>query len=346
MKRLMALAAAAAITVPATAAHAARDYVWGAGSSTVFPFATRVAENYARKTGKKAPKIESLGTGGGIKLFCSGSGEGFPDIANASRPMKKTEFDACAAKGVKDILQLKVGFDGIVVATDKDGADYNFKLEQLFLGLAQNSLKGSALMKNPYATWDQVGSGLPGNRIVVYGPPPSSGTRDAFIELAVENGARKFPTLDAIRSDNEGTFKAKIDPLRNDGGWIDAGENDNAIVQTLTRTPGALGVFGYSYLEENQDKIKGATINGIKPTPGAIADGSYPLSRSLYIYVKKSMLGVTPGLKEYVEEFLSDAASGRGGYLQQRGLVPLPAGQHGAQKDAFGKGQPMTRPTS
>jgi phosphate transport system substrate-binding protein len=346
MKKLMALAAVAAITVPATAANAARDQVWAAGSSTVFPFATRVAENYARKSGKKAPKVESLGTGGGIKLFCSGSGDGFPDIANASRPMKKSEFDACAAKGVKDIIQIKVGFDGIVVATDKDGADYNFKLEQLYLGLAQNSVKASQLVKNPYTTWDQVGSGLPGNRIVVYGPPPSSGTRDAFVELAIEAGARKFPTLDAIRSDNEATFKARIDPLRNDGGWIDAGENDNAIVQTLTRTPGALGVFGYSFLEENQDKVKGATINGVKPTPGAIADGSYPLSRSLYIYVKKSMLSVTPGLKEYVEEFLSDAATGRGGYLQQRGLIPLPAGQHAAQKDAFSKGQSMTRPTS
>lgn len=346
MKKIMALAAAAAITVPATAAHAARDQVWAAGSSTVFPFATRTAETYARKTGKKAPKVESLGTGGGIKLFCSGAGEGFPDIANASRPMKKSEFDACAAKGVKDIIQLKVGFDGIVVATDKEGADYNFKVENLYLGLAQNSLQASKLVKNPYKTWDQVGAGLPGNRIVVYGPPPSSGTRDAFIELAIEAGARKFPSLEAIRSDNEGTFKSRVDPLRNDGGWIDAGENDNAIVQTLTRTPGALGVFGYSYLEENTDKIKGASVNGVKPTAGAIADGSYPLSRSLYIYVKKSMLGVTPGLKEYVEEFLSDAASGRGGYLQQRGLIPLPAGQHAAQKDAFAKGQVMTRPAS
>ena len=344
MKKL--LLAATAVMALATQAHAARDYVWAAGSSTVFPFTSRVAENFAKKSGKKTPKVESLGTGGGIKLFCSGSGEGFPDIANASRPMKKSEFDACAAKGVKDIIQLKVGFDGIVVATDKDGADYNFKLEQLYLGLAQNSVKASTLMKNPYTTWDQVGSGLPGNRIVVYGPPPSSGTRDAFVELAIENGARKFPTLDAIRSDNEATFKARIDPLRNDGGWIDAGENDNAIVQTLTRTPGSLGVFGFSYLEENQDKIKGASINGIKPTPGAIADGSYPLSRSLYIYVKKSMLGVTPGLKEYGEEFLSDAASGRGGYLQQRGLVPLPAGQHAGQKDVFTKAAPMTRPTS
>lgn len=346
MKKLMALAAVAAISVPASAAHAARDYVWAAGSSTVFPFATRVAENYARKTGKKAPKVESLGTGGGIKLFCSGTGDGFPDIANASRPMKKSEFDACAAKGVKDIIQLKVGFDGIVIATDKDGADYNFKLEHLFLGLSQNSMRGGQLVKNPYSTWDQVGAGLPGNRIVVYGPPPSSGTRDAFVELGIEAGARKFPSLEAIRSDNENTFKSRVDPLRNDGGWIDAGENDNVIVQTLTKTPGALGVFGFSFLEENMDKVKGATVNGIKPTPGTIADGSYPLSRSLYIYVKKSNLGVTQGLKEYVEEFLSDAATGRGGYLQQRGLVPLPAGQHQAQKDVFAKGQPMTRPTS
>jgi phosphate transport system substrate-binding protein len=346
MKKLMLAAAIAAMTLPAATAHAARDQVWAAGSSTVFPFATRVAENYARKTGKKAPKVESLGTGGGIKLFCSGMGDGFPDVANASRPMKKAEFDTCASKGVKDIIQIKIGFDGIVVATDKDGADYNFKLEHIYLGIAQNVMRSGKFVKNPYKTWDEVGAGLPGQRIVVYGPPPTSGTRDAFVELGIEAGARKFPTADELRSNSEPKFKAMVDPLRNDGGWIDAGENDNAIVQTLTRTPGSLGVFGYSFLEENGDKVKGASINGIKPVPAAIADGSYPLSRSLYIYVKKSMLGVTPGLKEFVEEFLSDAATGRGGYLQQRGLIPLPAAQHNAQKEAFSKGQAMTRPTS
>jgi len=345
MKKLLGCAAALALLLPATAAHAARDYVWAAGSSTVFPFATRVAENYARKNGKKAPKVESLGTGGGIKMFCGGAGDAFPDIANASRPMRKAEFDQCAAKGVKDVVQLKIGYDGIVVATDKDGPDYAFKLEHLFLGLSQNVLRGGKFVPNPYQTWDEVGSGLPGNRILVYGPPPTSGTRDAFLELGIEAGARKFPTADELRSNNEAGFKKMVDPLRRNG-WIDAGENDNAIVQTLTKTPGSLGVFGFSFLEENMDKVKAASVGGVKPTPATISDGSYPLSRSLYIYVKKSRLAQTDGLRAFLTEFVSDAATGRGGYLQQRGLIPLPAGQHEAMKNAVRTLPVMARPAS
>jgi phosphate transport system substrate-binding protein len=347
MKKLLSCAAAAVALsgLAAAPAHAARDYVWAAGSSTVFPFTTRVAENFAKKTGKKAPKVESLGTGGGIKLFCSGTGEGFPDIANASRPMKKSEFDACASKGVKDIIQIKIGFDGIVVATDKDGADYAFKTEHLYLGLAAQVLKGGQFVKNPYKTWDEIANGLPGNRINVYGPPPTSGTRDAFVELAIEAGARKFPTADELRSNNEKRFKQVVDPLRNDG-WVDAGENDNAIVGTLTKTPGSLGVFGYSFLEENMDKVKGATVNGVRPTAQTISDGSYPLARSLYVYVKKANIGVTPGLQDFLNEFVSDAATGRGGYLQGRGLIPLPPGQHEAQKAAAKALPSMGRPAS
>jgi len=344
-KALLACVAAAATLGAGAPAFAARDYVWAAGSSTVFPFATRVAENYAKKTGKKAPKVESLGTGGGIKLFCGGVGDAFPDIANASRPMKKSEFDACAAKGVKDIVAIKIGFDGIVVAVDKDGADYAFKTEHLYLGLAANVLRGGKFVKNPYTTWDEIGTGLPGNRINVYGPPPTSGTRDAFVELAIEAGARKYPTAEELRSNNEKKFKEIVDPLRKDG-WVDAGENDNAIVQTLTKTPGALGVFGWSYLEENGDKIKGASVNGVKPSAGSIADGSYPLARSLYIYVKKAHIGVTQGLQEYVNEFVSDAATGRGGYLAGRGLISLPAGQHAGQQAVAQKLTVMARPAS
>ncbi len=345
MKKQLACAAAVLAMAAATSAHAARDYVWAAGSSTVFPFATRVAENYARKSGKKAPKVESLGTGGGIKAFCSGLGEGSPDIATASRKMKKSEFEACAAKGVKDIIEVKVGYDGIVIANDKDGADFNFKLEHLYLGLAQNVLRQGKFVKNPYGSWDEIGSGLPGDKILVYGPPPTSGTRDSFVELAIENGAAKFPVISELKSNNEKKFKAMVDPLRGDG-WIDAGENDNAIVQTLTKTPGSLGVFGYSFLEENMDKVQGAKINGVAPTAAAISSGQYPLSRTLFIYVKKANLGKTPGLAEFVDEFVSDAATGKGGYLQSRGLIPLPAGQHSAQKDAVGAGKVMTKPTA
>jgi phosphate transport system substrate-binding protein len=342
-KLLLAAAAAVSMTAVSAPAHAARDFVWAAGSSTVFPFTTRVAENFAKKTGNKAPKVESLGTGGGIKLFCGGMGDGFPDIANASRPMKKSEFDACAAKGVKDIIAIKIGFDGIVVASDKDGPDYNFKIEHLYLGVAQNVLKGGKFVPNPYKTWDEVGAGLPGNKILVYGPPPTSGTRDAWIELGVEAGARKFPTADELRSNNEKKFKEMVNPLRKDG-WVDAGENDNAIVQTLTKTPGALGVFGYSFLEVNGDKVKGMPINGIRPNASSIADGSYPLARSMFIYVKKGQIGVTKGLQEFVNEYVSDAASGRGGYLQSRGLIPLPPGQHDGQKAVAKNGTVMPRP--
>ena len=345
MRKLLGCAAAVVMMAAATSAHAARDHVWAAGSSTVFPFSTRVAENYARKTGKKAPKVESLGTGGGIKAFCSGLGDGTPDIANASRRMKKSEFDACAAKGVKDIVEIKIGYDGIVVATDKDGPDYNFKLEQLYLGLSDQVLRFGKFVKNPYKSWDEIGAGLPGERILVYGPPPTSGTRDSWVELGIEAGAAKYPVLAELKSNNEKRFKALVDPLRGDG-WIDAGENDNAIVQTLTKTPGALGVFGFSFLEENMDKVKGAKIGGVAPTPETISSGAYPLSRSMYIYVKKAHLGKTPGLAEFVQEFASDAATGKGGYLQSRGLIPLPAGQHATQKDVVKTGKAMTRPSA
>lgn len=338
-------AAAFALLTSSTNALAARDYVWAAGSSTVFPFATRVAENFSKKTGRKSPKIESLGTGGGFKLFCGGVGDAYPDIANASRPMKKSEFDACAAKGVKDIVELKVGFDGIVIAADKGAPDYALKTEHLYLALAANVLRYGKFVPNPYDSWDDINRSLPKSRILVYGPPPTSGTRDAFIELGIEAGARKFPVADKLHASDEKAFKAQVDPLRKSG-WIDAGENDNAIVQTLTKTPGALGVFGWSFLEENMDEVKGMPVNGVRPSVGTISDGTYPLSRSLYIYVKKANLGVTLGLKEYVAEFVSDAATARGGYLQGRGLIPLPAAQHAANKAAIVKPVAMARPAN
>merc|ERR1719487_1317181 len=202
--------------------------------------------------------------------------------------MKKSEFLACQKAGVKDIVEIKVGFDGIVVATDKKAADYNFKLEQLYMGLADQSFRGGKVVKNPYKTWKDVNGALPANRILVYGPPPTSGTRDAFIELAMEGGASKIPFLAALKKSDEKKFKAIVSPTRTDGGWVDAGENDNAIVGTIEKTPNALGVFGFSFRERQRHRIKGAAINGVKPTPAAIASGQYPLSRSLYIYVKKS----------------------------------------------------------
>jgi len=346
MKTAISAVAALATAAIASDAYAARDYVWAVGSSTVFPFTTRVAENYAKKTGSKAPKVESLGTGGGFKMFCGGMGDNFPDVANASRPMKKSEFDACAAKGVKDIVEIKIGFDGIVIAMDKAAPNYNFKLEHLFLGLSDTVLRGGKFVKNPYKAWNHVGAGLPATKILVYGPPPTSGTRDAWLELGVEAGALRFPTAKALKAKDEQQFKQTVDPMRKDGGWVDAGENDNAIVGTLTKTPGALGVFGYSFLEENGDRVKAAAVDGVAPTVATITSGQYPISRSLFIYVKKGQIGVTKGLQEYVNEFVSDAATGRGGYLQSRGLIPLPAGQHDGNKETAAKLPPMARPAS
>lgn len=319
--------------------------VWAAGSSTVFPFAARVAENFARKNPGLggAPRIESLGTGGGIKAFCSGAGPGSPDVANASRPMKVSEFDDCQKNGVTDIIEIKVGYDGIVIANAKGGATYDFKLDDIYRGLAKEFPAGTP---NPAKTWAQVRAGLPADRIQVYGPPPTSGTRDAFVELAMTPGAEAIPALKALKDSDKDKFESLSKTVREDGGWIDSGENDNAILQTLTRTPGSLGVFGFSYLEQNADTVKGAKINGVAPSVAAISDGSYPLSRSLYLYVKKARVGVTPGLREYLQEFTSDAASGRGGYLQDRGLIPLNPAAHDANKQAVGALTPMARPAS
>ncbi|WP_411286418.1 substrate-binding domain-containing protein [Phenylobacterium sp.] len=320
--------------------------VWAAGSSTVFPFATRVAETVGRTTGGSAAKVESLGTGGGIKLFCGGAGSNFPDVANASRRMKASEFEACAKNGVGEIVEIKIGYDGIVVANAKTAPTYALKLEHLHRALAGELPAGAGFAANTAATWSAVDASLPAQRILVYGPPPTSGTRDAFVELALEKGGAKLPALAALKSSDENAFKSKTHTLRKDGAWVDAGENDNAMVQTLEKTPGALGVFGYSFLENNMDKVKAATIDGVAPTLANISSGEYPLSRSLYIYVKKANVGVTPGLREFVAGFVSDAAIGKGGYLIQRGLIPLPAAEHAAQKAAVTAMTPMAAPTS
>lgn len=323
----------------------ARSGVWAAGSSTVFPFVTRVAENFGRANpGGAQPRVEALGTGGGIQAFCGGIGPAFPDIANASRQMKRSEYDRCVANGVTDIIELKVGYDGIVVATARDGATFDLKLEDLYKALAKQVPDGKGgFGPNPATSWHQVNPALPQQRIQVYGPPPTSGTRDAFLELGMAPGGEKLPAVAAIKDDKE-RFEGLTHTLREDGSWIDSGENDNAILQTLTRTPGSVGVFGYSFLEQNMDAVKAETIDGVAPSIDAIADGSYPLARSLYIYVKKQHIGVIPGLQEFVQEFLSDGAAGRGGYLQDRGLVPLSAEALAAERARINALTVMSRP--
>ena len=323
----------------------ARSGVWAAGSSTVFPFVTRVAENFGRNNpGGGQPRVEALGTGGGIQAFCAGIGPSTPDIANASRQMKQSEFDRCVENGVTDIIELKIGYDGIVVATARTGSSFNLRLEDLYMALAKEVPgEGGAFVANPNTNWQQVNPNLPSQRIQVYGPPPTSGTRDAFLELGMAPGAEKIPALAALKSDKD-RFEALSHTLREDQLWIDSGENDNAIVQTLTRTPGSLGVFGFSFLEQNMDTVKAETIDGVAPSIEAIADGSYPLARSLYIYVKKAHIGVIPGLQEFVQEFMSEGSAGRGGYLQDRGLVPLGAAELTAEREKATGQVVMARP--
>ena len=346
------LAAASAVALLALGAcgdgagsQGSRAGIWAAGSSTVFPFATRVAENFARTSGGAAPRVESLGTGGGIQAFCQGVGPSTPDIANASRQMKASEFELCRTNGVTDIVEIKIGYDGLVIATARNAPDYGFSGDDLYLALAkQVPGPNGSFIANPNTNWSQVNPGLPATRIQVYGPPPTSGTRDSWLELAMAPSAEAVPQMAALAKSDADRFEGLAHTLREDGAWVDSGENDNAIVQTLSRTPGSTGVFGYSFLEQNNDSVKAHSVNGVMPTLETIASGEYPVSRSMFIYVKKQHVGVTPGLEQFVMEFMSEAAAGRGGYLQDRGLVPLLQAELLTQRAVATALTPMTVP--
>ena len=318
-----AAAALAMASVPGTAM--ARDTISIVGSSTVYPFATVVAERFGR-TGNSTPKIESTGSGGGMKLFCQGVGTQHPDITNASRRMKKSEFELCQSNGVKDITEVKVGFDGIVIANSVKGQQIDLSLRDIFLALAKdvpNPKGGEELVANPYKTWKDVNPALPNVKIEVLGPPPTSGTRDAFNELAIEGGCKTFPWLKAIKSEDKSKYKAICRSVREDGAYVEAGENDNLIVQKLEKNPDAYGVFGYSFLDQNRGVVQAANVGGVEPTFEAIGSGEYPVSRSLFFYVKKAHVGVIPGIEGYVKEFTSEKAWGNEGYLGEKGLIPL-----------------------
>ncbi|MBD3645453.1 MAG: substrate-binding domain-containing protein [Alcanivorax sp.] len=318
-----AAAALAMASVPGTAM--ARDTISIVGSSTVYPFATVVAERFGR-TGNATPKIESTGSGGGMKLFCQGVGTQHPDITNASRRMKKSEFELCQSNGVKDITEVKVGYDGIVIANSVKGEHIDLSLRDIFLALAKdvpNPDGSEELVANPYKTWKDVNPALPNTEIEVLGPPPTSGTRDAFNELAIEGGCKTFPWLKAIKSEDKSKYKAICRSVREDGAYVEAGENDNLIVQKLEKNPAAYGVFGYSFLDQNRGVVQAANVGGVEPTFEAIGSGDYPVSRSLYFYVKKAHVGVIPGIEGYVKEFTSEKAWGDQGYLGEKGLIPL-----------------------
>ncbi|WP_111497012.1 MULTISPECIES: substrate-binding domain-containing protein [Marinobacter] len=300
----------------------ARDTINIVGSSTVYPFATVVAERFGRNTDFPTPKLESTGSGGGLKLFCAGVGTQHPDITNASRRMKSSEFERCQSNGVKEITEVKIGSDGIVLASAKGAPNLDISLEQLYLALAKQvpNPNGDGLVANPYKNWSDVDSSLPNEAIRVMGPPPTSGTRDAFNELAMEAGCEE---IDMIADMEESKREEVCMTFREDGAFIEAGENDNLIVQKLTADKSSFGIFGYSFLEENSGTLQAATINGEEPTQEAISSDEYPLARSLWFYVKKAHVGVIPGMSEYVKEFTSEGTWGPNGYLADVGLIPL-----------------------
>lgn len=294
------------------------------GSSTVYPFATAVAEEFGATTSFGTPTIESTGSGGGFKLFCAGIGLNHPDITNASRAIKSTEVELCKKNGVTDISEVVIGYDGIVIANTNSVKPIEITIDQLFLALAQNVSENrdgtGKLVPNFYKKWSDIDPSLPDVKIEVLGPPPTSGTRDAFVELVMHEGCH---LIQAYKDMPKKQRKKACGMIREDGAYIDAGENDNLIIQKLTKNPNSYGIFGYSFLDRNYDLIHGALVNGVEPEFENIASGDYPLSRPLFFYVKRQHIGVVPGIQEYVTEFFSEKAVGEDGYLEERGLIPL-----------------------
>jgi len=355
---LSAVALVAIVSGSAGAQAAGRDTISIVGSSTVYPFATVVAERFGRSTGFKTPKIESTGSGGGLKLFCKGVGANTPDITNSSRRIKQSEYDDCQNNGVTEIVEVLVGYDGIALANARTAPKLDLSLRDVYLALAKD-IPGpdGKLMPNPNKTWKDVNPALPANAIEVLGPPPTSGTRDAFAELAMGGGAKGISELKALRDlsadqvveikaamaklglpegfyqalqeqkgktpKGEDLFDSIAYAVREDGAYIEAGENDNLIVQKLDANPNAVGIFGFSFLEENGDKVQGSLIDGVSPTFETISSGDYPISRPLYFYIKRAHVGKIPGIQEFAVEFTSNKAMGEDGYLPEKGLIPL-----------------------
>ncbi len=295
------------------------------GSSTVYPFTSLVAERFSQVFGGTTPKIESTGTGGGFKLFCAGIGSDYPDISNASRPIKDSEVKLCADNGISEPLEIKIGFDGIVLGQSLGTGTIRLSREQLFTALARELPDASGnLSFNQHQQWSSIDPSLPDQEIRVYGPPPTSGTRDAFVELAMEEGCKEAAHMDKVKAIDEERFNTVCSAIREDGAFIEAGENDNLIIQRLVSNPESVGIFGYSFLEANLDKIAGVPIDGAVPTFESIEAGSYPLSRPLFIYVKSENAQQLPTLSKFIDFYASEASMGPDGFLAERGLVPLP----------------------
>ncbi|WP_128515606.1 PstS family phosphate ABC transporter substrate-binding protein [Tabrizicola thermarum] len=348
MKSFKITASVLALAASATMAEA-RDQIRIVGSSTVFPYTQAVAEEFANQGGT-APIVESTGTGGGMQIFCGGVGADFPDITGASRAMKKSEYELCVQNGVTDITEALIGYDGLAIAVSRaNTTDWDLTLEQVYKALAAKVPVDGKLVDNPYKMWSDVDPALPATPILAYGPPPTSGTRDAFVELAMHKGCEatdyaKSLKETATKEDYAKFVEEDCSRMRQDGPFVEAGENDNLIVQRLEADPNAVGIFGYSFLYENLDKLKDVKINGVEATQETIASFEYPISRPLYFYVKNAHRGVIPGLNEFIAEYASEEAMGAGGYLAERGLVALDDAKLKEVQDALTNAVNMAAP--
>lgn len=344
MSYLKLAASVLAITALSATSAIAREEIRIVGSSTVFPYTQAVAEQFSNNTGAPSPIVESTGTGGGMQIFCQGVGEAHPDITGASRAMKASEYELCQSNGVTDISEALIGFDGLSLAISRgNDFDWNLTLGEIYLALAAQVPVDGQWADNPYTRWSEINADLPDTEILAYGPPPTSGTRDAFVELAMHAGCEELEYVANGGFDGD-WVKQNCSRMRTDGPFIEAGENDNLIVQRLESDPNAVGIFGYSFLFENLDRLKGVKIEGVEPTSDSIADKSYPVSRPLYFYVKNAHRGVIPNLNEFIEEYMSEDALEPGGYLSERGLVPLSDDRRAALQDAILNGKQMDAP--
>lgn len=297
----------------------ADDAVRVVGSSTVYPFATAVAEKFG-KDGNPTPVIESTGTGGGFKLFCGGTGDGTPDASNASRRIKDSELETCSKNGVKDPIELKIGRDALAMANSRSGPKMNLTLDQIYLALARQVPVDGKLVDNPHQKWSDIDPNLPDIRIEVLGPPPTSGTRDSFVELAMHPACKSALKAAGINLEGDAE-KIACTTMREDGRFIEAGENDSLIVQKLISNPNAIGIFGFSFLDNAGDKIQDVSINGVEASIETAVDGSYPLSRDLFVYIKREHIELKPSLLPFARELVSESAIGEDGYLIDKGLI-------------------------
>ena len=346
----LASALALAGVVAASGAHAqTRDQIRVVGSSTVFPYSQAVAEEFSKKTKRKSPVVESTGTGGGFKVFCQGIGPAHADVTGASRAMKKSEYVDCVKNGVTDITELQIGFDGLSLAMSrKNNFDWDLTQRDLVLALAAEvpDEKGEKLIPNPNKTWNQINPKFPNVAIQVFGPPPTSGTRDAFVEIAMHNGCDQIPFFKELKKKDAKAWNAACSRIRQDGAFIEAGENDNIIVQRLQSDPNTLGIFGYAAVYENQDTLKAAKIEGVTPTFDTIGNKSYKIARPVFVYIKNAHRNVIPGMPEFVAEFVSDNSLGKGGYLAERGLTIMPEAMRKDMQEAAKSAKKVAEPQS